>query len=169
MEVEYRLEEKDLVALAKCRMESSPKYVRSYRLQRWGLLAFFGSFAVVAAFILHKPSMALYTGALALFIFGLYPFYYRWLIGQTLRRIVGARLNPTIFGVRTLRLRSDGMEQALAGKVSATPWSAIGPVMVTSHHAFIAIDGVFGQVIPRERVGEQRFLDFVKALRAGEF
>jgi hypothetical protein len=167
MEVEFKLEEKDLVALAKYQMEHSPAIIRRYRLQRYGLVTLFGLLAIVGLLILRKPALAAYSGAFALFCFGFYPFYYRWLIGRTLRQIVGARLNPTVFSLRKLRLSAEGLEQVTAGKKTLIPWSRIGPVTVTSDHAFIAVGGVFGQAIPRARVEEDRFLGFVQALRAG--
>lgn len=167
--VEFRLEEPDLVALAKYQMENSPKYVRRYRLQRWGLLALFALLALAAQFVLYKPAIALYTGALGLFLFGLYPFYYRWLVGRTLRQIAAARLNPAAFAPRKLRLRAEGMEQMAGDKRTMTAWDRIGDVTVTPDHAFVAIDGVYGLVIPRKQVKEERFQGFVKALRAGRF
>ncbi len=168
MEIEFRLEETDLVTLAKYQMEHSPAIVRRYRRQRYGLLVFFGVLALLSYFVLHKPAVALYASALAVFCFGLYPFYYRWVVGRTLRRIVGARLNPAVFAPRTLRLNTEGLRQVTAGKETVTPWSRIGAITVTSGHAFIAVDGVYGLAIPRARVPEERFLRFVEALRTGQ-
>ncbi len=167
MQVDFRLEEADLVALAKHHMEHSPAILRRYRLQRYGLLALFGLLALVSYFVLHKPAVALYAAALAVFCFGLYPFYYRWLVGRTLRQIAAARLNPAAFEPRTLRLSAEGMEQIAGGKRTMTAWARIGEVAVTPDHAFIAIDGAYGLVIPRKRVKEERFQGFVEALRAG--
>ena len=166
MEVVFKLEERDLAALAKYQMENSQKYVRRYRIQRWGLLAVCALLALVTHFVLHKPASALYAAALGLSLFGVYPLYYRWVIGRTLRQIVGARLNPAVFGTRKLRLIPEGLEQVVAGKKTVTPWSQVGPVTVTPNHAFISVDGVFAQAIPRAGVDDERFADFVQALRA---
>lgn len=168
MELEFELEETDLVTLAKHQLAHSPAIVKRYRLQRYGLLAIFGVLALVSYFILHKPAVALYSGALALFCFGLYPFYYRWITTRTLRGIVSARLNPAVFARRTLRLSTDGLDQISNDKHTVTPWSRIGDVTVTAQHAFIAVDGVYALAIPRGRVKEERFQRFVAALRAGQ-
>lgn len=167
MQVEFQLDEKDLVALAKYQMENSPKYVRRFRIQRWGLLAVFLVLALVAQFALRKPAVALYSAALGLVLFGLYPFYYRWVIGRTLKQIVGARLNPDAFAPRRLRLNAEGLEVTIKGKRTLTPWSSIGAVAMTPKYAFIATDGVFSQAIPRARVDEERFQSFVGSLRSG--
>ncbi len=167
MQLEFKLEEQDLVTLAKYQMENSPKFVRRYRMQRFGVLAVFLLLALGALIALGRPALALYTAALGAFLFGFYPFYYRWLIGRTLRRIVGARLNPTVFGPRVLRLTSEGLEQTAMGKKVVVPWSRVGVVMVTPKHAFISIDGIFAQAIPRARVEDELFVRFVQALRAG--
>ncbi len=167
MEIEFKLDETDLVALAKYQMEHSPAIVRRYRLQRYGLLVIFGVLSLVGVFILRKPTLATYSAILAVFCYGLYPFYYRWVTARTLRQIVGARLNPAVFASRTLRLGTEGMEQIADGKHSVTPWSRIGDVAITADHAFIAVDDVYGLAIPRGRVREERFQSFVAALRAG--
>ncbi len=167
MTIEFKLEESDLVALAKYQMEHSPAILRRYRLQRYGLAAVFGLFALVSYFVFHKSAVAAYSATLGLFCFSLYPLYYRWVVGQTLRKIVGARLNPAAFAMRTLRITAEGLEQIAAGKKTGIPWPRIGPVAVTPHYAFIAVDGVYGQAIPRGRVEEKRFLSFVQALHAG--
>ncbi len=167
MQVDFQLDEKDLVALAKYQMENSPKHVRRFRIQRWGLLAVFLVLALVTQFALRKPAVALYSAALGLILFGLYPFYYRWVIGRTLRQIVAARLNPDAFALRRLRLNDEGLEVTIKGKRTLIPWSSIGTVAMTSKYAFIATDGVFSQAIPRARVDEERFQRFVGSLRAG--
>ncbi len=94
MEIEFKLEETDLVTLAKYQMEHSPAIVRRYRLQRYGLLVLFGLLSLVSYFILRKPTVATYSAILAAFCFGLYPFYYRWVTARTLRQIVGALTQP---------------------------------------------------------------------------
>lgn len=167
MEIEFKLDESDLVSLAKYQMENSPKYARRYRLQRWGLLVVFEAMALIAQFALAKPAVALYSAVLGLFVFGLYPLYYRWVIGRTLRQIAAARLNPDAFAPRRLRLNAEGLEVTIKGKRTLTPWARIGAVTVTPDYAFIVVDDVFAQVIPRGRVDNERFLEFVQVLRAG--
>ncbi len=167
MKLAFTLAEADLVALARYQMEHSPALLRRYRLQRYGLLLFFGLLALVSYFAFHKPAVALYSAALAVFCFGLYPFYYRWVAGRTLRQIVRARLNPAVFAPRTLQLNAAGLRQTVADKETLIPWSRIGPVTVTPDHAFIAVDGVYGLAIPRGRVPEDLFRRFIEALRAG--
>lgn len=167
MEIEFKLDESDLVALAKYQMEHSPAMVRRYRLQRYGLLAIFGLLSLVSYFILHKPALASYAAILALFCFSIYPYYYRWVVGRTMRQIVGAKLNPAVFAKRTLRITAEGLEQTAAGKKTVVSWPSIGPVAMTPKYAYIAVDGVYGQAIPRGRVEEQRLRSFVEALAAG--
>lgn len=165
MHLEFTLNEADLVALAKHHMEHSPTFVRRYRIQRYGLTLGLAALAALSHFVLHKPAVALYFAALTLTAFMLYPLYHRWLTAQTLRRIVGARLNPAAFAPRTVRAAANGLEQAAAGKQALTPWAHVGGPDVTANHAFIALNGIYSIVIPRNRVDEAAFQSFLEAVR----
>jgi hypothetical protein len=166
MQLQFSLDTNDLLALSKYQIENSPKYLHRYRIQRFGILASFLAVALVALFLLDKTSLALYAAALGLVMFGLYPFYYRWIIRNTLHRIIQARKNTLNFDSRIFRLISEGMEVVTNDRKSIIRWSSIGPVMITPKHAFISINGVYTHAIPRDKLEESSFNQFIDTLRA---
>ena len=103
MEVEFALDETDLVALARHHMEHSPAIRRRYRIRWIGASLGIGLMGVLLYAFLALKAPALYLGAFAAFFLVFYPYYYRWLVGRTMRKIVNARLNPEALAARTLR------------------------------------------------------------------
>jgi hypothetical protein len=165
MEVEFALQEPDLVALARYRMEHSPARVRRYRLGWLGLTAAFSA-GSVALYLSGWRAPAYYLGAFAAFFLVFYPYYYRWLVGRTLRGIVGARSNPEAFALRRLRADPDFMAIDGCGKQAAIAWGRVTQVAVTAERAFVAVDGEYAIVLPKAALGETRFRELVELIRA---
>ena len=164
MQVTFAVEEPDLVALARYRMEHSPARVRRYRV---GWLGFSAAFAA-GAVALHLSGLrapAYYLGAFAAFFLVFYPYYYRWLVGRTMRRIVAARANPEVFAKRSLKATSNGID---FGSDKQTPigWDRITGIAVTPERAFVAVDGDYAIVLPKSILGEEPFHKLVDLIRA---
>ena len=164
MEVAFAVEEPDLVALARYRMEHSPARVRRYRAGWLGLSAAFAAGAV-ALHLSDLRAPAYYLGAFAVFFLVFYPYYYRWLVGRTMRRIVAARANPEVFAKRSLKTTSDGI---VIGNGKQTPigWERITGIAVTPERAFVAVDGDYAIVLPKSILGEKTFHQLVDLIRA---
>ncbi|MCX5907123.1 MAG: PH domain-containing protein [Deltaproteobacteria bacterium] len=165
MEVEFALDEADLVALARHHMEHSPAIRRRYRIRWIGVSLGIGLMGMLLYAFLSLKAPALYLGAFAAFFLVFYPYYYRWLVGRTLRKIVNARLNPKAFAVRTLRATPEGLELVSAGSKMAKRWDHISGVEVTLDRAFVAVDGEYTIVLPRRRLGDEPFQSLIETIR----
>jgi hypothetical protein len=165
MEVEFALDEADLVALARHHMEHSPAIRRRYRIRWIGVSLGMGltGMALYAFFSLRAP--ALYLGAFAAFFLVFYPYYYRWLVGRTMGKIVNARPNPKAFAPRILRATPDGLELVGAGSKMVKGWDRISGVEVTPDRAFVALDGEYTIVLPRRRLGGEAFQNLIDTIR----
>jgi hypothetical protein len=157
MEVQFELDEADLVALARRHMEHSPAIRRRYRIRWIGVSLGIGLAGVLLYAFLSLKAPALYLGASAAFFLVFYPYYYRWLVGRTMRQIVNARLNPKALAARTLRATPEGLEWVSAGSKAAKTWDRISGIEVTPERTFVAIDGEYAIVLPRQRLGDETY------------
>jgi hypothetical protein len=165
MEVEFALAESDLTALARHHMEYSPAARRRYRIRWIGASLGVALTGMLLYVFLSLKAPALYLGAFAAFFLAFYPYYYRWLVGRTMRKIVDARMNPKVFGVRTLRATPEGLEMLSAGSTMARPWDRVSGIDVTPDRAFVAIDGEYAIVLPRLCLGEETFQRLIETIR----
>jgi hypothetical protein len=165
MEVEFALDEADVVALARHHMEHSPAIRRRYRIGWIGVSLGIGLMGMLLYAFLSLKAPALYLGAFAAFFLVVYPYYYRWLVGRTMRKIVNARLNPKAFAVRTLRATPEGLELVSAGSKMAKRWDRVSGVEVTLDRAFVAVDGEYTIVLPRRRLGDEPFQSLIETIR----
>jgi len=165
MEVAFALDEADLVALAKYRMEHSPAIRQRYRTRWIGVSLGIGLMGVLLYAFLALKAPAMYLGAFAAFFLVFYPYYYRWLVGRTMRRIVSARLNPKAFSDRTLRATPEGLEVVSAGSKTATNWDRVSGIEVTPDRAFVALDGEYAMVLPRTRLGDETYRRLIETIR----
>ena len=165
MEVEFALDEADLVALAKHHMEHSPAIRRGYRIRWIGVSLGMGLMGMLLYLFLSLKAPALYLGAFAAFFLVFYPYYYRWLVGRTMRRIVKARLNPKAFASQTLRTTPEGLELVSAGSKMAKGWDHISGVEVTLDRVFVAVDGEYAIVLPRQRLGDETLESLIETIR----
>jgi hypothetical protein len=164
MEVEFVPDEADLVALARHHMEHSPAIRRRYRIRWIGVSLGMGLMGVLLYVILSLKAPALYLGAFAAFFLVFYPYYYRWLVGRTMRRIVNARLNPNAFASRTLRATPEGLELVSAGSKIAKGWDHISGVEVTLDRVFVAVDGEYTIVLPRRHLGDETLQSLIETI-----
>jgi hypothetical protein len=165
MEVEFALDEADLVALARHHMEHSPAIRRRYRIRWIGVSLGMGLMGMLLYVFLSLKAPALYLGAFAAFFLVFYPYYYRWLVGRTMRRIVNARLNPKAFASRTLRATPEGLELVSAGSKIAKGWDHISGVEVTLDRVFVAVDGEYIIVLPKRHLGDETLQSLIETIR----
>ena len=165
MEVEFALDEADLVALAKHHMEHSPAIRRRYRIRWIGVSFGLGLMGILLYVFLSPKSPALYLGAFAVFFLVFYPYFYRWLVGRTMRRIVKARLNPKAFASRRLRVTREGLELVSADSKMAKGWDHISGIEVTSDRVFVAVDGEYAIVVPRQPLGDDTLQSLIETIR----
>lgn len=165
MQVEFALDEADLVALARHRMEHSPAARRRFRI-RWigGALGMAVMGVLVYGFFaLRAP--AIYLCASGAFFLVFYPYYYRWLVARTMRKIVGERLNSKALAIRTFRVAPEGLEMTGAGATTTRTWEHVSAVDLTPERAFVAIDGEYAIVLPRLRLGDETYQRLIETIR----
>ena len=165
MEVEFALDEADLVALARHRMEHSPAIRRRYRIRWIGVSISISLIGVLLYAFLSLKAPALYLGAFAAFFLMFYPYYYRWLVGRTMSKIVNARPNPKALAARTIRATPEGLELAGAGSKTAKSWDRISGIEVTADRTFVAVDGEYTIVLPRLRLGDETYQNMIDTIR----
>ena len=165
MEVEFELDEADLIALAKYRVSYSPAIRRRYRRSWIGITVGLGLLGILIYILFSLKAPGVYLVAFALFFLVFYPYYYRWLVGRTMRRIVNARLNPNALARRTLRVTPEGLEMVAAGAKLTKSWDKVSGIEVTPAYAFVAIDGEYEIVIPRMALGAERFQRLMDNIR----
>lgn len=165
MEVQFALDETDLVALARHHMEQSPAIRRRYRIRWIGASLGIGLMGVLLYAFLALKAPAIYLGASAAFFLAFYPYYYRWLVGRTMRKIVNARLNPEALAARTLRLTPEGLELVGTASKTAKTWDRISGIEVTPDRTFVAIDGEYAIVLPRLRLGDETYQRLIETIR----
>ena len=165
MQVEFDLDEADLIALAKYRVEHSPIIRRRYRRSWIGISVGLGllGMLIYALFSLKAPGV--YLVAFSLFFLVFYPYYYRWLVGRTMHKIVDARLNPSAFARRTLRVTTEGLEMVSTGTKLTKNWGKVNGIEVTPAHAFFAIDGEYAIVVSRTALGAEQFQRLMDCIR----
>jgi hypothetical protein len=165
MEVEFALDEADLVALARHHMEHSPAIRWRYRFRWIGVSLGMGLMGVVLYAFLSLRAPALYLGAFGAFFLVFYPYYYRWLVGRTMGKIVNARLNPKAFAPRTFRATPEGLELVGADSKMAKSWGSVSGIEVTTDRAFVAVDGEYTIVLPRRNLGDVPFQRLIETIR----
>lgn len=165
MEVQFTLDEADLTALAKFRMSHSPAFRRRYRMGWIGVPLGFGLSALVLYVFFSLKSPALYLVGFGLFFLVFYPYYYRWLVGRTMRKIVSAHGNPKALGKRTIRVTPQGLETVGGASKSKTSWDRVSGIEVNPVHAFVAVDGEYAIVLPRTSMGDEAFHHLVEGIR----
>jgi hypothetical protein len=165
MEVAFAPDEADLAALAQYRMEHSPATRRRYRIRWIGVSLGVGLTGLALYGFLSLKAPALYLGAFAAFFLVFYPYYYRWLVGRTMRKIAKARLNPKAFSERTLRTSPEGLEVVSTGSKTTKSWDRISGIEVTPERTFVAVDGEYAIVLPRARMGDEAYQKLIETIR----
>lgn len=165
MEVKFAVDEADLVALARHHMEHSLTLRRRYRIRWLGVSLGIGLMGVLLYIFLALKAPGIYLCASAAFFLVFYPYYYRWLVGRTMSKIVGARLNPKALAARTLRVTPEGLEMAGSGSTTIRTWERVNGIEVTPERAFVAIDGEYAIVLPRLRLGDETYQRLIETIR----
>lgn len=166
MEVPFTINEADITALAKFRMRRSPEFRRRYRIGWIGVPLGFAVTGLVLYAFFSLTSPALYLVAFALFFLVFYPYYYRWLVGRTMRRIVRSRSEPRAVGRRTVRITPAGLEVLGGASAIRGSWDCVSGMEITPAHAFLAVDGEYSVVLPRASLGDEGFKQLVSSIQA---
>jgi hypothetical protein len=165
MEIEYELDESDLVMLARFQANRSQIARRRFKARWIGYSLGIGLIGLGAYLVFSNFTLLLsISGCTALF-FIIYPSYFRRAFERRIRQLVHERATAASFAKRTLRATPEGLEQVMQASESKVTWELVDGIEVTPPHAFISIDGTYSVVIPRYRLGEDQFNGFLETVR----
>ncbi len=165
MEVEYALDESDLATLSRFQVNRSSIIRRRFQLRWLGCIFGFGLMGPGTYLAFSSTTLLLAFGSLAVLSGIIYPFYFRWAGERRIHQIVRERATPSTFTKRKLLATPEGLEQVMENSESKVNWKLVDEIAITDSHAFISIDGDFSIVIPKRRLGESQFHDFLDIIR----
>jgi hypothetical protein len=153
MELEYTPQEQDLVALAAYQIATSPDIQQRLRRAHLLYVIGFSMLAVGAYAVVPYPVVSVCFAALAILSLVAYPAFVR------------RKATPASFASRKLRALPEGLEQISEYSQSKVTWHMVHAVFEDSSHTFIAVDGTYSIVIPRERIAPDEYKAFMDSVR----
>lgn len=161
MEISFKLDEADVVALAKYHMHHSAAIRRRYHIRWLGVTMALATAGIFFYAFFSAKALGLYLLAFAVFFLVFYPYYDRWLVNRTLTRILGASPRPKVLAAQTLRMTAEGMELLSGGGRVRKTWNQIKGIEVREDRAFAVFDDRFTLVLPRKNLGEEKFQNLI--------
>lgn len=165
MELEYKPEERDLLALAKHQVATSPALHERLRKTHIGYVIGFSVLSVGAFLAIPSEAVSIAFAALASLCLLAYPSFFRWKLSRDLPTIVRRKATPASYAVRRLRALPDGLEQTTEGSSAKVRWDLVSAVFETPTHTFIAIDHSYSIAIPRDRIAAATYNSFIETVR----
>ena len=164
MELEYQLEEEDLLAFSEYHLAHSPSNREVRRRQTYGYAVLFAVFGLI--FLVFGEAAL----AIAFLVLGpLWIAYWPWRVKQIQRKQLLARYregkNPVLEGPVVLGIDEDGLTSVNSMSQSRTSFAAVQRVADTPDHFFVYLGAVQAMVIPRRRVSRGDADIFVQELR----
>ncbi len=168
MELQYKPEVEDLLALARHQVATSPALQRRLRRLQFGYAIAFSFLAIGAYLTLGNLAASFAFATLASVSILAYPTLFRWKLNRDLPEIVRRRATPSSFAARTLRPSPEGLEQVSNDFHSKVGWAHVDRFLETPKYTFISIEGSYSVVIPRDRIpaiAYDNFMEDVRGLR----
>jgi hypothetical protein len=85
---------------------------------------------------------------------------------RTLPRVVKSRLGKTSLGSKSIVTNDEGIIFGSEDAQSKAKWSLVDGIAETSDHVFIAVDGTYSIVIPKDMVDSSNLANFLDLLRS---
>jgi hypothetical protein len=165
MELEYTPTEDDLIALARHRVAISPVVQQRLRTRHLIYVIGLSVLAIVAYFALPDKLAAIAFAALASLALLIYPYFARWRLNRATDSLARRQATPASYAPCTLRALPDGLEQIRGELRSKFAWRSIDAVFEKSRHTFLSLDGTYTIVVPRDRVPEEDYTNFIDGVR----
>jgi len=163
-ELEFRLEESDLLAFSEHHIDQSPASRETRRRQTYGYAVLFALFGLIFLFFGE--------GALAIAFLVLGPLwiaYWPWRLRQIRRKQILAAYregnNPALENTVVLGIADDGLTCVSPTSQSRTAFRALQRIAETPEHVFVYLGPLQAHVIPRRRVIRGDVDKFVQELR----
>lgn len=165
MELEYALQEDDMIALSELQMARSETIQRRRRMTQFGYVLVFALLAVVDYFVYPRPYMAIGLAVLALFFAVGYPYLYRRQLRKRIRVLVQEKETAESYATTRLQAIPGGLEQIGEHSRWQTDWSTVDDIYETNSRTFISVQGTYALVIPRDRVKSDEYDAFMAAVQ----
>ncbi len=127
----------------------------------------------ISAFLILSWLWALSSNSLSILILGvfcacLYPIFFRreWYKAhdRQVKKLYGEGLNKRILCIHELELRDQYLKESSEFGTQETKFAAIEKVEAIPTHGFIYIASILAYVVPRAKVIEGNFDEFIKAV-----
>jgi hypothetical protein len=152
VDIEYTLDESDLIRFAEHHLDHSPSVRRSRRILRYGL-AF--AFVIWAVFVTSISGTLRYSwiglALAAVWVLALPP-YLRWRYRQQLSWQFREGDNRALLGPQRLVLDADGLTLRTELMEASARWPAVQRVDSDAEHTFVYLTSNFGLIVPHRKV-----------------
>ncbi len=165
MEIEYSLDEFDLIALADYQAKNSPVLRKRFRARRLAYLVAFSFLAVGSYFLSMPVTIPISFAALGVLFFILYPLYTKWSIQRNIPRIVRDQMRPSSLGQRKLKATTEGLEQISEAGQARVKWNVVDNVIENPGHTFISIEKNLAIIVPRSKIEKSSYEEFMNTFR----
>ena len=165
MEIEYSLDESDLIALANYQIENSPVVRKRFKARRFAYLIGFSILAAGTYFLSLPLILPFIFATMGALWFILYPLYAKWQTQKNIPRIVRSQMRPSSVGGRRLKATAEGLEQISEAGESRVNWNVVDPIIESPEHAFISIERNIAIIIPRSKIKKNSYDEFMNAFR----
>jgi hypothetical protein len=165
MEIEYSLDESDLIALANYQVENSLVVRKRFKARRLAYLIGF-SFLAAGAYFLSMPSIIpISFAASGTLWFILYPLYAKWYAQKNISRIVRSQMRPSSIGKHKLKATAEGLEQISEAGESKVKWNVVDNIIENSEHTYISIELNLAIIVPRFKIENSDYEKFMNTFR----
>lgn len=165
-EIEYSLDEEDLISFSQYHAFHHPASKRRFRMQRFVYplfyLLLFGSISLLrgGSFVVLITVISFAIGWVILF-----PALWKRRIRKNTLKAYGTGGNKALLGKHAIRVEEDGIAGTSDFGEGITRWAAIEKIEATDSHTFLYISAVTAIVIPKNGITGGDYNKFVSALR----
>jgi hypothetical protein len=166
MEIAYTLNESDILALTKYRMQHVPSVRHRLRLRRFGYLIGFTLLAFGVWFLGYGTILGAMFLAFAVTLFLFYPVYLEWTVRRSIHKTYQDAKMQASLAMRTLRVTSEYLEEISSFGEARIKWNVIDNITSTPTHTFVTVvSEPPSLIIPRERISAGNYDEFIVACR----
>ncbi|MCX6362378.1 MAG: YcxB family protein [Armatimonadetes bacterium] len=149
-EITFDVTDSDLLWFNMHRMEQSPLLRRQRRMFTVQIVAGLVMAGAGVFLVTERSTTVLIGYGVAIVLALLFADkYWLWASAGRVRKLLREAPNPTLVGVRTLRLTSDGLDTEYAAGSSRTKWSAVERVETTAGYVLIYVGANMAHIVPR--------------------
>ena len=165
MQIEYELNESDILALMRFRLDQMRGMRNPVTVRRIAYLVAFTIMAFGTWLISHQAILLISFLILAIVFFLFYPLLFDWL---NRRRVAAAYRDPSkrvTLNARTIQVSSDGLHELTEMGETNVKWDVINGIAVTPTHAFLSVQNVPSIIVPKVNLRNDDFQAFVNICR----